>query len=70
MFTLLYLAITQESLSPIYIDTSKQKEFFSVCLEEIEKACKELNIDVKMTKLVEAREFRVSADYDNQTEAA
>jgi len=39
-------------------------------LEEIEKACKELNIDVKMTKLVEAREFRVSADYDNQTEAA
>lgn len=39
---------------------NKRKEFFSTTLDEIEKACKKLEVDVKFTKLAEAREYRES----------
>jgi hypothetical protein len=37
-----------------------RKEFFYVTLDEIEKFAKEKNIDIKFTKMAEAREFRES----------
>ncbi|MDD0851610.1 DUF4041 domain-containing protein [Halobacteriovorax sp. GB3] len=43
---------------------NKRKEFFTVSLEEVEKACDELGYNIKLTKLAEAREYRESLDYD------
>ncbi len=41
-----------------------RKEFFSVSLNEIEKACEELGCDIRITKLAEAREYRESVEKD------
>lgn len=49
---------------------NKRKEFFSVSLEEIEKACEELEIDIELTRLAEAKEYRESLDLDKQNDAA
>jgi hypothetical protein len=39
---------------------NSRKEFFSVTLEEIEKWAKDENIDLRLTKIAEAREYRES----------
>lgn len=43
---------------------NKRKEFFSVSLDEIEEACKKLNVNINITKLAEAREYRNSINFD------
>jgi hypothetical protein len=44
---------------------NKRKEFFAVSLEEVELACLKLNVEINITKLAEAREYRESLLLEN-----
>ena len=37
-----------------------RREFFNVTIDEIEAVVKELNLDIQLTKLAEAKEYRMS----------
>jgi hypothetical protein len=37
-----------------------RREFFNVTIDEIEQIVKELNLDIHLTKLAEAKEYRMS----------
>lgn len=37
---------------------NKRKEFFNVTIEELKIACKEIGVEIELTELAEAREFR------------
>jgi hypothetical protein len=49
---------------------NNRKEFFRVNIQEIEAACNELGLKVKLTKSAEAREFRDSIDFNKAKKAA
>lgn len=47
-----------------------RKEFFSVSLEEIQKACDEMGYSIKITKAAEAREYRETVEMNNEKKVA
>ena len=46
---------------------NSRKEFFTVSLEEVESACKKLGYDIKLTKAAQAKEYRESLDYKDES---